>query len=52
MRKTHTVTQKASDIENLKDVTITFVSNALSLSQREKKALISHSTETGRPRFC
>ena len=45
MRKTHAVTQKASDIENLKGVMITFVSNALSLSQREEKALISHSTE-------
>jgi len=45
MKKAHTVTQKSSDIENFKEVMITFVSNALSLNQAEKKALIENSIE-------
>jgi hypothetical protein len=37
--------QTASDFENFKEVMITFVSNALSLNQGEKEALIENSSE-------
>lgn len=45
MKKTHTVTQKASDIENFKEVMISFVSKALSLTQVEVQSLIKNSSE-------
>lgn len=45
MKKSHTVTQKASDIENFKEVMISFVSKALSLTQAEEQSLIEHSSE-------
>ncbi|MBL0710988.1 MAG: hypothetical protein JJV99_08260 [Colwellia sp.] len=45
MKKTHTVTQKASDIENFKEVMISFVSKALSLTQVEEQSLIKNSSE-------
>lgn len=44
-KNTHTVTQKASDIQNFKDVMISFVSKALSLSQAEEQSLLEHSSE-------
>lgn len=45
MKKTHTVTQKASDIEYFKEVMIPFVSKALSLTQAEEQSLIKNSRE-------
>ena len=45
MKKTHTFTQKASDIENFKEVMISFVSKALSLTQVEEQSLIKNSSE-------
>ncbi len=45
MKKVHVVTQKASGIENFKDLMITFVSNALSLTEGEKQSLIANSEE-------
>lgn len=45
MKKVHVVTQKASNIENFKDLMITFVSNALSLTEGEKQSLIANSEE-------
>lgn len=45
MKKAHTVTQKASDIENFKEIMISFLSKALSLTQAEEQSLIEHSSE-------
>lgn len=45
MKKSHTVTQKASDFKNFKEVMIIFLSNALCLSQGEKKTLVENSSD-------
>ena len=45
MRKAHTVTQKSSDIENFKEVMISFVSKALSLTQADEQSLLENSKE-------
>ncbi|WP_394222711.1 hypothetical protein [Alteromonas gracilis] len=45
MKATHTATQKASDFENFKDVMISFVSKALSLTKAEEQSLLENSSE-------
>lgn len=52
MRKAHTVTQKSSDIENFKEVMISFVSKALSLTQAEEQLLLENTKSYLNNRHC